>query len=96
MLSMLQGARPTGQNAFLAGILLPAIAKAQTKLVSGVDASKTGAPIFKYIYRHFLENAGNQCGAKARCRSDRTIAWYFAEAITFLPFSVMIHSYPIQ
>ena len=65
MLSVLQSIQLTGQNAFLAGILLPAIAKAETKLVSGVDASKTGAPIFKYIYKHFLKHAGNQRGAKS-------------------------------
>jgi len=40
------------------------IAKSQTKLVSGVDGSKTCAPIFEYIYMHFLKHAGNQCGAK--------------------------------
>jgi alpha-N-arabinofuranosidase len=50
----------SGRLALLAALLLTVIASAQTKPVQvSIDASKTGAPISKYIYGQFLEHAGN-------------------------------------
>jgi len=42
----------------LAALMLPAISLAQTVNVT-IDATKTGAPISKYIYGQFLEHGGN-------------------------------------
>lgn len=45
---------------FLAGIAVARMAAAQTPPVHvAIDASKTGAPISKYIYGQFLEHGGN-------------------------------------
>lgn len=48
------------QVVLLAGVTLSTLSLAQTQPVSAtIDASKTGAPISKYIYGQFLEHGGN-------------------------------------
>jgi alpha-N-arabinofuranosidase len=48
------------QVLLLAVLLFPSFASAQTQPVSAtIDASKTGAPISKYLYGQFLEHGGN-------------------------------------
>jgi alpha-N-arabinofuranosidase len=43
----------------LAALLSPALSSAQTRTVHArVDASRTGAPISKYLYGQFLEHIG--------------------------------------
>jgi alpha-N-arabinofuranosidase len=50
----------TKRLTLLAAVLFPIIAAAQTKPIQvNIDASKTGAPISKYIFGQFLEHAGN-------------------------------------
>ncbi|MGA2483599.1 MAG: hypothetical protein ABSF92_10850 [Candidatus Acidiferrales bacterium] len=50
----------TTQVLLLAVLLSPAFASAQTPPVNAtIDASKTGAPISKYLYGQFLEHGGN-------------------------------------
>jgi alpha-L-arabinofuranosidase len=62
-------------TALLLGVfLLPSGTHAQTRPVSvAVDASKTGAPISKYIYGQFLEHGGNivNVGVWAEMAADR-------------------------
>jgi alpha-L-arabinofuranosidase len=44
----------------LAALLIPSNSPAQTRTVNiAIDASKTGAPISKYLYGQFLEHIGN-------------------------------------
>src|ERR1039457_494641 len=44
----------------LAVLFLSVVSAAQTPLVNvAIDASKTGAPISKYLYGQFLEHGGN-------------------------------------
>jgi alpha-N-arabinofuranosidase len=44
----------------LAALLLPVVSATQTHTVNvAIDASRTGAPISKYIYGQFLEHGGN-------------------------------------
>jgi alpha-N-arabinofuranosidase len=50
----------TTQVLLLAVLLFPTFASAQTQPVNAtIDASKTGAPISKYLYGQFLEHGGN-------------------------------------
>jgi alpha-N-arabinofuranosidase len=58
----------------LAALLLPFVSKAQTPPVNvAIDASKTGAPISKYIYGQFLEHGGDivNTGIWAELLADR-------------------------
>ncbi|MGA3262135.1 MAG: alpha-L-arabinofuranosidase, partial [Bryobacteraceae bacterium] len=68
----------------LAALLFSSISFAQTQTVNAtIDASKTGAPISKYIYGQFLEHAGSlvNSGIWAEMLDDRK----FYNPVTSMP-----------
>jgi alpha-N-arabinofuranosidase len=63
-----------GQGLLLAALLFPSFSFAQAQTVTAtIDASKTGAPISKYIYGQFLEHIGSivNSGIWAEMLDDR-------------------------
>ena len=85
-------------------LLLPAVASAQAKPVHvEIDASKTSAPISKYIYGQFLEHGGNIVneGVWAEMLEDRKFYNPISlgpvpGTIAVPPFSLNIYSYAVQ
>ncbi|MGA3135400.1 MAG: alpha-N-arabinofuranosidase [Terracidiphilus sp.] len=63
-----------GPALLLAALFLSAVSAAQTRTVNvAIDASKTGAPISKYVYGQFLEHGGDivNSGVWAELLADR-------------------------